>query len=146
MNTEQLTHFIQDYIAGFLHYNLEQVAACYALPCCLSTPDKMLVVQTNAEFTDEFNAIFNQLAEARTQKITVLKASVDNIDDHTILMCIDWAFSDDNDQVFADFSAFYHLNKQLNAYKIISVSSHDLSQSKLLAQPLSLNNTVFIKN
>ncbi len=54
-----------------------------------------------------------------------------------VLVCIDWAFIDADNEIFADFSAFYYLVDVAGQYKIIHVISHSLEQSKVLTYPLN---------
>jgi hypothetical protein len=73
------------------------------------------------------------LRHANTQNIIATKATYSLGVGDTIDVCIDWAFIDDKKEVFADFCAFYQLIKIEEQYKIISVVSHDLSNSVNLA-------------
>jgi hypothetical protein len=51
-------------------------------------------------------------------------------------VCIDWDFIDGQGQVFADFTAFYHVVDINDTLKIINVISHELESSLTLAKPL----------
>ena len=139
MIAEKLTQLFDGYTQAFLSYQLDDVYNFYHLPCCLSTPDKMLVIANVEQFKQEFLAIFRQLKQAQTKRVDILKASFESIDANTLLVCVDWQFVGNENQVFADFSAFYHLLIKDAQYKIISVSSHDLSQSKDLSHKLKLS-------
>ena len=140
MKNQQLVNLFQDYISAFQQYDLAAVQQCYQLPCTLHTPDKIAYLANNAHFEQEFIDIFTVLQHAKTKKILVTKASYSLSVDDAIDVCIDWAFVDDENETFADFCAFYHLVKVKQQYKIVSVVSHDLSNSIELLQDLAIIN------
>ncbi|NQZ22708.1 MAG: hypothetical protein HRT53_11690 [Colwellia sp.] len=140
MKSKQLDHLFQAYISAFKHYDLSAVQACYQLPCTLHTPDKIAYIANNVSFKQEFDDIFTVLRHANTENIIATKATYSLGIDDTIDVCIDWAFIDKSKEVFADFCAFYHLVKVAEQYKIISVVSHDLSNSVALTFDLAITN------
>jgi hypothetical protein len=140
MKNKQLGNLFQEYISAFKEYDLSAVQQCYQLPCTLHTPDKIAYLTSDVSFKQEFDDIFTVLRHANTQNIIATKAtySLGLLD--TIDVCIDWAFIDDKNEVFADFCAFYHLVKVEEQYKIISVVSHNLSNSVVLTFDLAITN------
>ena len=52
-------------------------------------------------------------------------------------MCIDWDFIDGQGQVFADFTAIYHVLNDEGTLKIMNVISHELDSSLTLPEPLN---------
>ncbi|GLX80117.1 hypothetical protein tinsulaeT_34570 [Thalassotalea insulae] len=139
MVTETLENLFNQYQAAFAGYQLSDVADCYHLPCTLSTPDNMVVVLQKQQLDQVLNEIFQQLKQAQTKEIKVLRASYTLVNDEIVLACVDWAFINAEQQIFADFSAFYHLIKEGNSYKIVSVSSQQLSQSVALTNVLNIS-------
>ena len=140
MKNKQLDNLFQAYILAFKQYDLSAVQQCYQLPCTLHTPDKVAYLANNVNFKQEFDDIFTVLRHANTQNIIATKATYSLGVAETIDVCIDWAFIDDKKEMFADFCAFYHLVKVEEQYKIISVVSHDLSNSVTLMYDLAITN------
>jgi len=140
MINQQLDNLFKVYISAFKHYDLLAVQQCYQLPCTLHTPDKIAYIVDNVRFKQEFDDIFTVLRHANTQNIIATKATYSLGVGEAIDVCIDWAFIDDKKEVFADFCAFYHLVKIEEQYKIISVVSHDLSNSVTLMNDLAITN------
>lgn len=138
MLEQALIKLFKNYIIAFEHCDLKAARACYHLPCTLHTPDKIAYLANSESFNQEFKDIFTVLTHANTKKIIPTAASYNHADDSSIDICVDWAFVDDNDEVFADFSAFFHVVKIDEQFKIMSVVSHDLSNSIELALPLAL--------
>mgnify|MGYP000315441743 CR=1 FL=1 len=142
MNEQKLADLLQSYISAFKRYDLSRVRQCYQLPCALHTPDKIVYLTSELAFEQEFIQIFNVLQDANISDIKATKITFNPLENNTIDMCIDWVFMDDNDAVFTDFCAFYHLVKDEQEqteqqYKMISVVSHELSNSVEL--PFSLS-------
>lgn len=138
MLEQALIKLFKDYIKAFEHYSLEAALACYHLPCTLHTPDKIAYLANIEAFNHEFEQIFTVLKQAKTQRIIPTSASYNNAANSSIDVCIDWAFVDSNDEIFADFSAFFHVITLNGQLKIVSVVSHDLTNSVELAMPLPL--------
>lgn len=146
MLKQKLEALFGHYLAAFENYDLNKVCACYHLPCTLNTPDKVIVVNDIEQCREEFKEIFAQLQQANTDKIVAQKASYKQLNENLILACIDWDFIDNKAQVFADFSAFYHISvsytdsaeETIQELKIINVVSHELSNSISLPHSFSV--------
>jgi len=136
MIEQALIRLFENYISAFKQYDISAVKACYQLPCTLHTPDKIAYLETNKKFELAFSDIFTGLQHAKTQNIVVTKATYNESINGAIDACIDWAFFDDKNEMFADFCAFYHLIKTEQDYKIVSVVSHQLSNSVVLKHNL----------
>ena len=67
MLTDKIETLFNQYINAFSAYDIEQVRACYHLPCTLHTPDKVVLIENDADFDQEFSSIFNGLKAANTQ-------------------------------------------------------------------------------
>jgi len=141
MIEQQLKKLFEDYILAFKQYDLKAVQACYHLPCTLHTPDKIAYLDNDEHFAQEFKDIFTVLQHANTDEIVTTKATYSHSINSSLDICIDWAFIDNKGEVFADFTAFYHVVKTEQQFKIISVVSHDLSNSVELPLKLDINNT-----
>jgi hypothetical protein len=145
MNTEKLEHLFTNYLHYFKEYNLEGVANCYHLPCTLNTPDKVNFLMNEQECQQEFNSIFTQLKEANTSNIVANKSSYQQISEQVFLVNIDWDFFDGNKEVFADFTALYHVLLVDGEFKIFNVISHELSNSLSLKHSFSVPKALSIK-
>jgi hypothetical protein len=140
MNVQLLVTFFQNYISAFKQFDLAAVQAFYQLPCTLHTPDKIAYLANSADFEREFIDVFTVLKHAKIQNIKVTKATFNESISGSIDVCVDWTFIDDNDEVFADFCAFYHVIKLEEKIKIISVVSHELSNSVELSSRLTISH------
>ncbi len=138
MNSQSLAVFFSQYLKAFERNDIATLAKSYQLPCTLSTPDNIMVLDNQQQLESVLSTIMQQLAQADVCDIKVLQASCTEVTESIVLACVDWSFVDGKQQVFADFSAFYHLVNAGEHYKIISVSSQELSQSAKLAEPLHI--------
>lgn len=136
MVTTQLIQLFNTYRQAFQNYDLSSMITCYSLPCALHTPDQLAYITNLAEFEHVFIDIFTVLKQGGMQTIRANKASYAQIDEHFYNVCIDWDFIDGKGQIFADFSAFYHITWQNEQFKIVNVISHDLSNSVTLTHNL----------
>ncbi|MEY8214400.1 MAG: ketosteroid isomerase family protein [Colwellia sp.] len=139
MHKEKIEALFNHYLTAFKSYDLNTVAACYHLPCTLHTPDNLVFVNNKIDCQQEFSKIFVQLKQATTSDIIANKATYQQVSDHLWLVSIDWAFINDEKQVFADFCAIYHLIDVDGHLKIVNVVSHELSNSLTLKHTLKLD-------
>jgi len=137
MNKIKLQELFKRYQQAFIHYNIDEVSRCYHLPCTLNTPDKVILLSSPSDCLQEFGTIFTQLKEAQTSDVIAKKSSFEQVSKQIYLVCIDWDFIDGQGQVFADFTAIYHVLNDEGALKIINVISHELDSSLTLAEPLN---------
>ena len=133
----KLQELFKRYQNAFIHYDINEVSNCYHLPCTLNTPDKIVLLSSQADCLEEFSTIFTQLKEAKTSNIIAKKATFEKVSEQLYLVCIDWDFIDGQGQVFADFTAIYHVLDNKGALKIINVISHELDSSLTLTEPLN---------
>jgi hypothetical protein len=138
MTAELLHSLFNQYLTSFKCYDLDGVVSCYHLPCTLNTPDKLSLLTNEQDCKNEINAIFSQLKNANINEIIVKSASYQIMSSELILVNVDWDFIDDNKQMFADFTAVYHVLMTEFGLKIINVNSHELSNSLTLQHSLSL--------
>lgn len=137
MSKIKLQQLFKHYQNSFINYDLDGVSRCYHLPCTLNTPDKIVLLSSLADCQTEFGAIFIQLKDANTSNVIAKKASFEQMSEQLYLVCIDWDFIDGQGQVFADFSAIYHVLDTGDALKIVNVVSHALESSLTLSESLS---------
>ncbi|ALO35324.1 hypothetical protein CMT41_11780 [Colwellia sp. MT41] len=135
--SSRLQQLFKRYQNAFLHCDIEGVSGCYHLPCTLNTPDKIVLLASQADCQQEFSTIFTQLKDACTSNIIAKQASFMQVSKQLYLVCIDWDFIDGQGQVFADFTAIYHVLDHEGTLKIVNVVSHELDSSLTLAEPLS---------
>jgi len=133
----KLEQLFKNYQNAFLHCDIDGVSTCYHLPCTLNTPDKLVLLSNQYDCQQEFGAIFTQLREASTSDIVAKKASFSQMGEQLYLVCIDWDFIDGQGQVFADFTAIYHVLDTGDALKIVNVVSHELESSLTLTTSLT---------
>ena len=93
-------------------------------------------------FKQEFIDIFTVLKHGNISKIIADKASFQYCHQNALDVCINWLFFDENNQLFTDFSAFYHLiklnNKSQESWKIVSVVSHEIQNAVELSEPFTI--------
>ena len=146
----KLQQLFRQYQYAFMHYDMDELQQCYHLPCTLNTPDKILLIKSENDFLQEFDAIFTQLKSAQTSNIVAKQCSFEQISQQLYLVCIAWDFIDGHGEVFADFAAIYHvldckhnINEiessaiRKNTVKIINVVSHELDSALTLSEQLS---------
>lgn len=139
MIEDKLITLFRRYLSGFRQQDISAVQACYLVPCTLSTPDQMMVISDDKQLTASFIAIFEQLKMADVCQIKALAFSYSQVDSQILLVCIDWAFIDNQGEIFTDFSAFYHLVITEDNYRIFSVNSQELSQSQVLSKKINID-------
>jgi len=138
--TKLLQTLFKNFIAGFKGYNLEQVSACYHIPCTLNMPDNIIFVNNEQGIANELSLIFTQLKQAKANNIKAVKASYQLVAKNIVLVSIDWHFIDESNQLFADFCGVYHIQINGEKLKIINVASHELANSLNLENALTLDH------
>ena len=138
MSKLAIEQLFQRYVAAFEQQDIAGIQRCYHLPCTLHTPDRVVLIESSKVFEGEFIDIFTVVNHANIVRFIALKASFSQLNDKLILACVDWQFIDANEQVFTDFSAFYHLAMEDGQWRIFNVVSQELSQSKELNTPLNI--------
>ena len=136
MSKIKLQELFKHYQNAFLQCDIDEVSRCYHLPCTLNTPDKVVLLTNQSDCQQEFGAIFTQLKDAKTSDVIAKKASFEQISKQVYLVCIDWDFIDGDGQIFADFTAIYHVLDVDGVLSIINVISHDLDSSLTLTESL----------
>jgi hypothetical protein len=136
---QELEQLFQRYLKAFDQQNMAAAQQCYQLPCTLHTPDKVLLIADDSAFEREFLDIFTVLSQAEITRFIALKASFSELSDNLILACVDWQFIGPKNEVFTDFSAFYHLAFNAGQWKIFNVVSQELSQSVELNTPYNIS-------
>ena len=134
----ELNKLFSQYISAFSATDIEKVRSCYQLPCILSTPEKVLVINSEEDFEREFTQIFFMLRSNNISGFKASNASFEQVDDNIYLAHLDWQFFDDANNLFTEFAAIYHLSYQNQAYRIISVISHDIGQSPSFTHSMSI--------
>ncbi|ASP47286.1 hypothetical protein [Cognaticolwellia beringensis] len=127
-----IEQLFQRYIKAFHQKNMADTQTCYQLPCTLHTPDRVVLIESDTVFKREFIDIFTVLSHAEIKRFVALKASFSVLSENLVLACIDWQFIGPKDEVFTDFSAFYHLALSDGQWRIFNVVSQELSQSVAL--------------
>lgn len=135
MQMHTIENLFHHYLVAFEQQCLTSIAHCYQLPCTLYTPDKAVVITNNEVFKREFVDIFTVLKTANIKQFVALNASYTLVSDTLALACVDWQFINNNDEVFTDFTAFYHLALTDGQWRIFNVVSQELSQSVALDTP-----------
>lgn len=139
MNTLIIESLFEQYVMAFEQQNIAKTLSCYQLPCTLHTPDKAVLIRDVEGFEREFSGIFEVLSQAGIKTFSSLNASYSEINSDLILACIDWQFFTQDDQLFTDFSAFYHIALIAGQWKIVNVVSQELSQSVALSIPFNIS-------
>ncbi|MGB1261597.1 MAG: hypothetical protein ACPG52_01700 [Cognaticolwellia sp.] len=142
MAKSAIEQLFQRNLKAFQQQNMADIRACYQLPCMLHTPDKVVLIDSDTVFEREFLEIFTVLSHAKVKRFNVLKASFSELSEKLILVCVDWQLIGTNEEVFTDFSAFYHLVLDTDGWKIFNVVSQELSQSVSLSVPFNISEWV----
>ena len=137
MQTE-LASLFSDYINAFAQCSMAGVKSCYQLPCVMSTPEKLLLINNESSFEQEFDQIFSMVRNSNLTAFKVNAASFEEINQDTALVAIDWEFIDNANNVFTQFTAIYHLTNSPSGFKIFNVISHDVPQGNSLSNPLKI--------
>jgi hypothetical protein len=104
-----IEQFFNSYIRAFENFDLQGVRQCYVLPCLLTTPDKVLSIESEQAFEQEFSTIFSSLKQAGFAQIGWRKASYYQHSNTLISVAVPWHFYDKNQQEFAAFTGIYQL-------------------------------------
>ncbi len=129
MHKLAIEQLFQHYLKAFHQQNMAATQQCYQLPCTLHTPDKVVLIDSIKAFEREFSDIFTVLSHAEIKRFVALKASFSELSENLLLACVDWQFIGPKNEVFTDFSAFYHLVLSEGQWRIFNVVSQELSQS-----------------
>ena len=140
LQTEKITVFLKKYLLAFKRYDLNKVVACYYLPCVLHTPDQIVLLRNDKACQQELTNIFNQLQQAKTSDIIASNTSYSVVTDNVFIVNVDWKFLDEHGEIFTDFCTIYHLILIDNKLKIMSVVSHELSNSQSFDYPFMLTD------
>lgn len=135
----KLSTLFAGYIRAFSTMDMQAVRLCYVLPCTLNTPDKLVLLSNEENFTQEFQQIFSLIRNENISAFKVSNASFDEIAENLVVAAIDWQFLDQANNLFTEFTAIYHLTKVAENFKIINVISQDISQSIELSQSLNID-------
>lgn len=137
--SDAVNQLFSNYLAGFSRYELERVMRCYLPYCTLSTPDELKVIDDQALLADTLNGIFDQLKAHQVASIDITNASFDRLAENSAIACVHWQFIDVNNTTFADFCAFYHIERQQSgALGFRHVISHTTEQHKKFPIPISI--------
>ena len=140
MHKSAIELLFQRNLKAFQQQNMADIRTCYQLPCTLHTPDKVVLIDSDKVFEREFLDIFTVLSHADVKRFNVLKASFSELSENVMLACVDWQLIAANEEVFTDFSAFYHLVLCDGQWRICNVVSQELSQSVDLNSPFNISN------
>lgn len=133
-----IEQLFQRYVIAFHQQSMANLQSCYHLPCTLHTPDKTVLIVDNKCFEQEFIDIFTVLNHAKITRFIALNSSFSVLNEHLVLACVDWQFIDDKQDVFTDFSAFYHIALNGKNWQIVNVVSQELSQSITLNETFNI--------
>ncbi len=135
---ESLSVFFKQYINAFFQYNSASVQSYYQLPCTLNTPEQ-LVILTQQNINEELIQVFNELKAAKLSGMKIFNSSYDTITESLAVVNISWQLFTENDQLFTEFCALYHVIKLSGEWKIVNINSQALEQSIALTQTLDLS-------
>ena len=138
MIEKKLQQLFKQYIYAFQHFDLGSVVSCYAFPCTLTTPDKIVLLKSSSDAEDEFTNIFSWMKQGNASQIGVLSASYHEYSSSLAVANIHWQFVGDNGQCIAEFAALYHIDISQSQAKIMHVVSHEINSSVDLANKLTI--------
>lgn len=135
---QSLSAFFKAYINAFFHYNTDEVKSFYQLPCTLNTPEQLLVLTQNT-IDEELTKIFNQLKAANLSGMKMFNSSYDEVTESLAVVNISWQLFTEDEQLYTEFFALYHVVNIEGSWKILNINSQALEQSVALTQTLDLN-------
>ena len=138
MIEKKLQQLFQQYIKAFQHYDLESVVRCYAFPCTLTTPDKVVLLNSADDAKSELSEVFSWMQQDNATKIGVLSASYHQYSSTLVVANIQWQFVNAQAQVIAEFAALYHLDVTSEQAKIVHVVSHEIAGTVDLEKKLTI--------
>ncbi|QOL25248.1 hypothetical protein LP316_13235 [Thalassotalea sp. LPB0316] len=133
-----LGQLFQAYVRAFEHFDVDAAMACYQVPCSLSTPDDLKILSNNSALANEFTDIFGQLQNLGFTRVEAKQASFEPLNSTLVLVIIHWQFFDNNNQMFTDFTALYHLVGQGDKLQISNVISHQASEYTSLSHTFEI--------
>lgn len=133
---QQLIELFQTLAQSLADGELSKARHCYHLPCTLSTPDNVMLLTTEAEFSEAYQAIFEQLKDQQLSGFKMLNSTYQKVTETVFLVNIDWQFFSEDEQLITEFAAIYHVSVIDKQVKIINAVSQDISQSLALSQSL----------
>ena len=133
---QQLIELFQMLAQSLADSELSKARRCYHLPCTLSTPDNVMLLTTETEFSEVYQAIFEQLKDQQLSGFKMLNSTYQKLTETVFLVNIDWQFFSDDEQLITEFAAIYHVSVIDKQVKIINAVSQDISQSLALSQSL----------
>ena len=137
--SQSLVVLFKRYIKAFERFDASLALSCYKVPCSLSTPDDLKVLTSTATLVDEFSAIFSQLKEFGFAHVAASKASYQIVDSNLVMVAVHWQFFDQNQTMFTDFTALYHVLTCEDELKITNVISHEASHYVPLIENLTIH-------
>jgi len=137
-NTNNITQLFSAYVDAFENFDIESALACYQIPCSLSMPDELKILQDKSELTNEFDDIFTQLKGLGFSRVIAHQASYQAINSDLILAIVHWQFFDQQGQMFTDFTALYHLIRDEESLRITNVISHQATEYTSLSHNLEI--------
>ncbi len=138
MITTKLQQLFQQYIKAFQQFDLQSVVDCYAFPCTLTTPDKIVLLKSSTDAEDEFTNIFSWMKQDNASQIGVISASYHEYSSNLAVANIHWQFQGEQNQILAEFAALYHIDITGKYAKIMHVVSHEIDSSVDLEKKLTI--------
>jgi len=139
MIRELIEKLFKQYQISFVNYDFDGVKACYAIPSTMATPEQFLTLSDEALFESTFQGVFEQLKGAGMASVVAKQASYQKLTDALYLASVDWEFFIEDGTSFTDFTAFYHITIEDKQAKILSVISHDSSQSQIIGETFNIS-------
>lgn len=137
-----LETFFSNYLKAFESYDLAAVSNCYAIPCTLNTPEKIVLIDDIDSCQKEFDAIFKQLKQENMKEIRVEQSSFIKMSNDLVLASINWQFVDVGGEFFASFCAVYYIvveeTQNQKSCKIVNIASHHDESSIKLASSFTI--------
>ncbi|MGJ8693986.1 MAG: hypothetical protein ACSHW0_16070 [Thalassotalea sp.] len=139
ITSEQLSVFFQHYVSAFTQQKIDTLGDFYHLPCTLSSPDNLVLINNHQQLVDTLTAACTQLNQADISGLKLLNACYQPINTDLYLVNIGWQFLTEDKAVYTEFCAIYYLAVIDQKLKIININSQELSHS------LDLPNTLTLK-
>jgi hypothetical protein len=130
--TTSLSQFFSSYLTGFIKQQVQLVASCYQVPCIMTTPDEMNILDSHQALVNKFNQIFSQLDALQVDSYQIRHASVQRLEKSQVLVLISWQLFAQTQPV-TEFSVYYTVeqpsDRRNSAFVIRNVISHHLENT-----------------
>ena len=132
MLKDSINQLFDLYQAAFEAFDLKGVRKYYELPCQLTTPGRIITLNNDLEFKQEFSRLFDAIRDTSFIRAISDRKTYSQLNQKHLLISMNWSFLDNKENILAKFSALYSLMNINDEWKITSVVSYDFDKLVVL--------------